>query len=225
MIRALVLGLTLLPLAAIADESGQLVPRDQCTPLYTVQKRGCVAEHVLRCDTAERVIFRNEYVEDGELTDISFSDADYEYLSEWSADGMAFVLDMIENRDPFSMSNILKHGVDAFDQTALVDLQMVAPREAVVLGDAQLTGVTEIWGGGPVDEVAVRATLDLATMEIWIEGMSYVDRMTGTMFDGAYSMTVAGFTEEVPGEPVKILREGDRGFMMDITLFGCGEEG
>lgn len=215
----------LAPFAASADENAQLVPREHCTPLYTVQKRGCVAEHVLRCETPERVLYRNEYIEDGALTDVTFSDNDYEFVDEWNAEGLAFILEMVENRDPFSLSDLRETGVDAFDQTALVDMQVVAPREATVLGDARMTGETLSFDGHVVEEVAVRATVDLATMEFWLEGTSYVDRETGTMFDGAYIMSVDGFDEELPGAPVKVMREGDRGFMHNITLFDCGEPG
>jgi hypothetical protein len=217
--------LIFLPFAATADESGQLVPREACQPLYTVQKRGCVAEHVLRCDLPDGVIYRNEVVENGELTDVSFSDADYEYLDEWNADGLRFILRMVENRDPFSLSALRETGSDVFDQTALVDMQIVAPREALVVGDARVAEDPVELDGRLIDPVRVRATMDLSTMEMWFEGTSYIDRETGTMFDGAYVMSFAGYDEDLPGEPVRILREGDRGFMMNITLFGCGEEG
>ncbi|NND20608.1 MAG: hypothetical protein HKO14_00840, partial [Silicimonas sp.] len=85
--KATAIALLLAPFTATADESGQLVPREHCTPLYTVQKRGCVAEHVLRCETPDRVLFRNEFVEDGALMDVTFSDADYEFVDEWNAEG------------------------------------------------------------------------------------------------------------------------------------------
>lgn len=222
---AIAIVMSLLPLAATADESDQLVPREFCTPLYTVQKRGCVAEHVLICRTPDQVIYRNEYIEDGALVDVTFTDEDYEFLDEWNADGREVVLDLVENRDPFSLSNLRETGVDVFDQTALLDMQIVAPREANILGDARLTGESLDLDGSVLDEVAVRATLDLATMEIWMEGTSYIDRATGTMFDGEFRMTIDGHAEEVPGAPVKVLREGDRGFMHDITLFDCGQPG
>ncbi|NNL35095.1 MAG: hypothetical protein HKP35_04685 [Silicimonas sp.] len=223
--KATAIALLLAPFTATADESGQLVPREHCTPLYTVQKRGCVAEHVLRCETPDRVLFRNEFVEDGALMDVTFSDADYEFVDEWNAEGLKFILGLVDNRDPFSLSNLRDTGVDVFDQTAMVDMQIVAPREATILGDARLTGETLALGGGVLEEVSVRATLNLSSMEIWMEGTSYVDRTTGTMFDGAYRMSIDGFDEELPGAPVEVLRDGDRGFMRNITLFDCGEPG
>ena len=224
MLRLLFIAL-LLPVPAFAQVKPQLFTRDQCTPLYTVQKRGCVAEHVLRCETDDGVVFRNENVEDGELTDVYFSDFDFEFLDAWSSDGSEFVVEMVDNRDPFSLSNIRENGADVFDQTALVDMQIVEPREATIIGDARMTGETLEIEGAVLDEVQVRATMDLSTIEMWIEGRSYIDRETGTLFDGAYDVTVDGRVDEQPGEPVRILREGDRGFMLDITLFGCGEEG
>ncbi|NNF91863.1 MAG: hypothetical protein HKM96_10785, partial [Boseongicola sp.] len=172
--KATAIALLLAPSTATADESGQLVPREHCTPLYTVQKRGCVAEHVLRCETPERVLFRNEFVEDGALMDVTFSDADYEFVDEWNAEGLEFILGLVDNRDPFSLSNLRDTGVDVFDQTAMVDMQIVAPREATILGDARLTGETLALGGGVLEEVSVRATLNLSSMEIWMEGTSYV---------------------------------------------------
>lgn len=203
----------------------QMVAREQCTPLYTVQKKGCVAEHVLRCETPDGVVHRNEYVEDGALMGVNFSDADYEFLEEWSADGTTFLLEIVQNHDPFSLSELRDTGVDAFDQTAIVDMQIVAPREAHIVGGSMLTGNTLEIGDTAVDEISVEASLDLTSMQFWLQGTSYIDQATGTMFDGAYTFTIDGFSEDLPGEPVKILRGGDRGFMMNITLFGCGEQG
>ena len=224
--RSLVaLGLVLMPLAADADESGQLVPRDQCLPLYTVQKRGCVAEHVLRCDMPDGVIYRSEMIEDGELTDVEFADADFEFLSNWNAEGLTFLLELTDNRDPFSLSTLLADGVDQVDQTALVDLQMVAPREAEFTGSAAMTGNVQTIDGGEIETIAVIGSLDLGSMVWEISGEMYLDVTTQTLFNGPSTLEIDGFAEEIPGEPVRILREGDLGFMKDITLFDCGEEG
>lgn len=223
--NALTLALTCLPLTAVADESGQFLSRDQCRPLYSVQKTGCVAEHVLRCETPEGVFYRNEIVEDGELTDVEFSDADFEFVSSWNAEGLIFLLEMVDNRDPFSLSTLLSEGVDQVDQTALVDLQMVAPREAVFTGSSAMTGEIATIDGREVESVAVIGALDLGTMVWEISGQMYLDRATETLFDGPTILTVDGFAEEMPGEPVRIFTEGDPGFMKNITLFDCGEEG
>lgn len=224
--RSLVaLGLVLMPLAANADEVGQLVPRDQCQPLYTVQKNGCVAEHVLRCDTPDGVIYRSEMIEDGELTDVEFADADFEFVSSWNAEGLTFLLELTDNRDPFSLSTLLRDGVDQVDQTALVDLQFVAPREAEFIGSAAMTGNVQTIDGSEIESIAVIGSLDLGSMVWEISGEMYLDVATQTLFNGPSTLEIDGFAEEIPGEPVRILREGDLGFMKDITLFGCGEEG
>lgn len=222
---ALAIALTISPLAALADESGQFLSRAQCQPLYSVQKTGCVAEHVWRCDTPDGVFYRNEVVEDGALTDVEFSDADFEFVSSWNAEGLIFLLEMVENRDPFSLSTLLSEGVDQVDQTALVDLQMVAPREADFRGSSAMTGEVLAIDGREVESVAVVGTLDLGTMVWDLSGVMYLDRQTETLFDGPTVLTIDGFTEEMPGEPVRIFTEGDPGFMKDITLFDCGEEG
>lgn len=221
---ALALGLAFLPFAAFADESGQLVPRDQCQPLYTVQKRGCVAEHVLRCETPEGVIYRSEMIEDGALTDVEFADADFEFVSSWNVEGMNFILEMIDNRDPFSLSALLAEGVDSVDQTALVDLQMVAPREADFVGSAAVTGEVLTVDGSQVDSIAVVGSLDLGTMVWEISGAMFLDRATQTLFNGPSEVSIEGYVEEIPGDPVRIFRAGDPAFMKNITMFDCGEE-
>ena len=221
---ALALGLAFLPFAAFADESGQLVPREQCQPLYTVQKRGCVAEHVLRCETPEGVIYRSEMIEDGALTDVEFADADFEFVSSWNIEGMNFILEMIDNRDPFSLSTLLAEGVDSVDQTALVDLQMVAPREADFVGSAAVTGDVLTVDGSQVDSIAVVGSLDLGTMVWEISGAIFLDRTTQTLFNGPSEVSIEGYVEEIPGDPVRIFREGDPAFMKNITMFDCGEE-
>lgn len=221
---ALALGLVFLPFTAFADESGQLVPRDQCQPLYTVQKRGCVAEHVLRCETPEGVIYRSEMIEDGALTDVEFADADFEFVSSWNVEGMNFILEMIDNRDPFSLSALLAEGVDSVDQTALVDLQMVAPREADFVGSAAVTGEVLTVDGSQVDSIAVVGSLDLGTMVWEISGAMFLDRATQTLFNGPSEVSIEGYVEEIPGDPVRIFRAGDPAFMKNITMFDCGEE-
>lgn len=221
---ALALGLVFLPFTAFADESGQLVPRDQCQPLYTVQKRGCVAEHVLRCETPEGVIYRSEMIEDGALTDVEFADADFEFVSSWNVEGMNFILEMIDNRDPFSLSTLLAEGVDSVDQTALVDLQMVAPREADFVGSAAVTGEVLTVDGSQVDSIAVVGSLDLGTMVWEISGAMFLDRATQTLFNGPSEVSIEGYVEEIPGDPVRIFRAGDPAFMKNITMFDCGEE-
>lgn len=221
---ALALGLVFLPFTAFADESGQLVPRDQCQPLYTVQKRGCVAEHVLRCETPEGVIYRSEMIEDGALTDVEFADADFEFVSSWNVEGMNFILEMIDNRDPFSLSALLAEGVDSVDQTALVDLQMVAPREADFVGSAAVTGEVLTVDGSQVDSIAVFGSLDLGTMVWEISGAMFLDRATQTLFNGPSEVSIEGYVEEIPGDPVRIFRAGDPAFMKNITMFDCGEE-
>lgn len=221
---ALALGLVFLPFTVFADESGQLVPRDQCQPLYTVQKRGCVAEHVLRCETPEGVIYRSEMIEDGALTDVEFADADFEFVSSWNVEGMNFILEMIDNRDPFSLSTLLAEGVDSVDQTALVDLQMVAPREADFVGSAAVTGEVLTVDGSQVDSIAVVGSLDLGTMVWEISGAMFLDRATQTLFNGPSEVSIEGYVEEIPGDPVRIFRAGDPAFMKNITMFDCGEE-
>ncbi|MEQ9039853.1 MAG: hypothetical protein RIE24_16005 [Silicimonas sp.] len=221
---ALALGLVFLPFTAFADESGQLVPRDQCQPLYTVQKRGCVAEHVLRCETPEGVIYRSEMIEDGALTDVEFADADFEFVSSWNVEGMNFILEMIDNRDPFSLSTLLAEGVESVDQTALVDLQMVAPREADFVGSAAVTGEVLTVDGSQVDSIAVVGSLDLGTMVWEISGAMFLDRATQTLFNGPSEVSIEGYVEEIPGDPVRIFRAGDPAFMKNITMFDCGEE-
>lgn len=219
------LALTCLPLAAFADESGQFLSREQCQPLYTVQKTGCVAEHVLRCETPDGLFYRSEVIEDGALTDVEFSDADFEFVSSWNVEGLTFLLELVDNRDPFSLTTLLSEGVDQVDQTALVDLQMVAPREAVFTGSSAMTGEVLTIDGREVESIAVIGALDLGTMVWEISGEMYLDHETQTLFDGPSVLTVDGFTEEMPGKPVRIFTEGSPGFMKDITLFDCGEEG
>lgn len=215
--------LILSPFAALADESGQLVARSACEPLYTVQKRGCMAEHVLRCETPQGLIYRSEFIEDGELTDVEFADADFEFLASWNAEGATFLQGLVENRDPFSLSTLLETGNDTVDQTALVDPQFVAPREAEIVGISRLTGEMRQIGESEVERIAFEGSLDL-TSTVWgIEGDMFLDRATGTLFSGVSQITIDGFTEEVPGDPVRIMREGDRAFMLNITLFDCGE--
>ena len=150
--------LVLLPFAAFGDEAGQLVPRDQCQPLYTVQKRGCVAEHVLRCDTPEGTIYRSEFVEDGVLTDVEFADADFEFLANCNSEGENFLLGLVDNRDPFSLSSLLSTGSDTVDQTALVDPQFVAPREAEIVGISRMTGDARQVGESEVERIAFEGT-------------------------------------------------------------------
>lgn len=213
-----------MPPAAFADANGQFLTRDQCRPLYTVQKTGCMAEHVLRCETPEGLFYRSEIIEDGELTDVEFADADFEFVSSWNAEGAAFLLEMLENRDPFSLSTLLSAGVDQIDQTALVDLRLVAPREAEFVGSAAMTGEVLTVDGSAIDSVAIVGSLDLGTMVWEITGAMYVDRATETLFNGPSELTVDGFTEEVPGDPVRIFRDGHTAFMKNITMFDCGEE-
>ena len=215
--------LALMPPAAFADESGQLVPRDQCQPLYSVQKRGCVAEHVLRCETPGGLVYRHEIIEDGKLTDIEFADADFEYLDSWNAEGERFLLEMVENRDPFSLNDLLSNQVDAVDQTVMVDMQIVAPREVDFVGTAAMTGEVSRIDGNDIEEVAFIGTFDFATMVWEVSGSMFLDRLTRTLFDGPVDITIDGFTETIPGDPVRILREGDPGFMLNITMFDCGE--
>ena len=221
----LVIASSLLPFAALADESGQLLTRDQCEPLYTVQKRGCVSEHVLRCETPDGVIFRNDLIEDGELRDVEFSDAEFEYVDSWNADGQKFLLEMVENRDPFSLTNLIETQVDNIDQTALADLQIVAPREVEIVATSAMTGDVQLIDGREIAEIAFIGTFDFSTMVWEVSGTIYLDRLTRTLFDGPVDIDIGGFTRTLPGEPVRILTEGDPGFMRDITLFDCGEQG
>ena len=66
--------------------------------------------------------------------------------------------------------------------------------------------------------------LDLGTMVWEISGEMYLDLATQTLFNGPSKLEIDGFAEEIPGEPVRILRAGDQGFMLNITMFDCGEE-
>lgn len=212
------------PLTAFADESGELVRRDQCQPLYTVQKRGCVAEHVMRCEVGGDLFYRSDTIQDGELTDIEFSDADFEFVSSWNVDGMNFLLEMIDNRDPFSLSTLVVEGIDGVDQTVLVNPAIVAPREADFVGSSALTGVVQSIDGSEVENIALVGSLDLGTTVWEISGDMYLDQQTQTLFYGTAEFVIEGQTQVVPGDPVKILRKGDVGFMKDITIFDCGEE-
>jgi hypothetical protein len=88
-----------------------------------------------------------------------------------------------------------------------------------------MTGNVQTIDGGEIETIAVIGSLDLGSMVWEISGEMYLDVTTQTLFNGPSTLEIDGFAEEIPGEPVRIFREGDTAFMKNITMFECGEEG
>ncbi|QMU59403.1 MAG: hypothetical protein GKR98_15140 [Boseongicola sp.] len=218
------LSVVCFPFAAVASEDDQLVQREDCSPLYTVQQKGCQATHVLQCQYQGDTIYRFENIEDGALVGIDFETDDFDFLAEWSPTGERTIHGIVANTNPFSFSEMMETGQDTFDQTALVDFQIGLPRESTIVGQMFRTGEVIDVSGFALERVEFDLTMGVGGLAMEIVGDMFIDRLTNTLFDGGGVMTSGGFSMELPGEPVRMLREGDLGFMKNITLFGCGEE-
>ncbi len=219
---------TILAIGVSAPAAGSMrLDAEQCTPIYSVQKSMCAVEHIHRCDIPDGTFFRHEEIEEGDADFVDIYTEDYDQVAAYEEDGPDFLIEITENRDPFSLSNLLATGEDLTDQTAETQLPIFVdalPGELRMA--ARLLGRTETISGIELERGVSVPTIKLVGTAFEASGREnlFIDRTAGVIIRGETTISIGGNSTVESGDPVQILKPGDAFFMLDIPLFGCGDE-
>jgi len=197
--------------------------REDCNPLYSVQKRNCKVEHVYRCETGQGVIWRKENYEPGDPLFVDILTDEGDLLEAWDETDGKVMQGIVENRDPVSLSELRGTGSDQFSQVLQMHFPMfVEPVIANVSGELIDMGETLEVDGVVFDHV--RQTLSIQFNAMQMSGFEdwFVDRATGAIVFGMNRLEsgAAGVTES--GTPVQVIRPGEEGFLENRALYDCG---
>jgi hypothetical protein len=99
-----------------AHAQGYVPDLGMCTPLYSVQMRGCEVQHLYRCNTPDGVLWRNDQWSQDEGRFIDVMHEDGETFAAYDVDEQEFVVrDLAEMRDPLSLKKVRQQGKDLVD--------------------------------------------------------------------------------------------------------------
>ncbi len=206
------------PFSVLAEERAAPVSRDDCTPLYTVQKKLCSVENVWRCDTSGGTIFINEaFGPDGHRT-ATYYNEDYFQIAQDPP-----TRQVQENAgDPFSLSALLENGSDKIDERGKYDLLADGtPMKFRVQGQARLMGETVEISDKQIERAEVQLLGRVGELKYLMTSETYIDRETGTMFGGTISYGPPLSQTRIETDPVSLIREGEDGFMAEIGVHDC----
>ncbi len=211
----------LFPVCVVAQEAAELVPRDSCDALYTVQKRACVVETVWRCETGGGVFFANETIY-ANAVDTRIYTEDYEQIApltkKWKRKA--------RKKDGFALSDLLTDGQDKLLEGGELDILgdgLVMPVQAE--GAMRLTGEDVVLSGITLTRAEAKTVGRVGPLKYLKTADIYIDRDTGTMFTGAFSHGVPPNLVSVEAHPVEVIRPGEDGFMAEAAIHECEASG
>ncbi len=199
----------------------------QCQPIYSVQKSQCVVEHIHRCDIDQGTFFRHIEIEPDDSDFVDIYTEDYDLISAYEVDGSPIMLGITDNRDPFSLAELLQTGQDFQNQTVEMLLPVFSEGSPTELRAAtRLLDQAERISGVDLTRAASVPSLEVTGTAFRAEGREeiFIDRAAGIVIRGETTIIFGGHTRVETGNPVQILKPGDRFFMADIPLYGCGDE-
>jgi hypothetical protein len=222
------LSLTLLSLlGAMAEQAtAQVVSLERpsdCTPVLTVQFRGCQVETFLDCGTLSNPIYRNESYDATGLTIVSHTTSD------------GFIIGVLYPIDDFEIigipdgalstpiAEVLATGQSEFKQDVEVrmfgNFRRPARIESTATrnGDQEL-GVLEVFNfetvflmPPPMDPItALGKSYHYPELELWIEGETTISWPSDS-------------NDEIPKKPARLIHPGEPGFDTTTPEFDCNQ--
>ncbi|MEQ8291788.1 MAG: hypothetical protein RIA08_06250 [Roseovarius sp.] len=200
----------------------QDMPLEACNPVYAVQKRGCQLEKVYTCSVGgEDFLLYREIDEDlfvsTEVTDLEGGSVVY-----WNAEGDFNLIDIAEDRDPVSVSELMETGRDVFDHTALMIVApFIDPIPARFTGEMRLTDETLVLERTVFTKLSSEYRFTLNSLDLFWTGEQYLDRDSHAIIAGSGTGRIDG--SEVPeiAEPVEIIYPDELGFTSDQPQYDC----
>jgi len=217
-----VLTASLVQPTAAQDTRERMPPLEQCTPIYAVQKDGCILEKFFTCDAAGHHTIRAESYWDSGLFYIDYTDKNGNSLLTWSWDELGDFVDVVKVSDPFSMDTLKRDAVDAFDITHLVIHEWFAdPIPSRFSAQLRLTGETIEVDGTVFAQAELEGQTIMNAFVTPIKRHYYIDFDFGTFPWGSNDEERA---EKGMGiyAPLKVIFPNDSEFQRNEPQYGCG---
>lgn len=210
-------------LPGVVLASDPLIPREACTPVYSVQKRNCQVEHLFRCKTGDGVIFRGERWAQDEPLKVDERNVQGDTLREWvSGDGMSFD-GFLKVFDPFDVPAAIASGQDSFHTVVSLRTKRFVEMLPVSF-QGQVTHRGEILRLDGIRfhlfEIQGQIRTRPFAFQVKIDG--YYDMDTGASIWGAGSIIEPGKEDQIGGEPIAVIRPDEPGFGENFGLYDCG---
>ncbi len=169
----------------------QLGASELCAPIYSVHKKGCEIERVFLCDYDQQKTLLYETYEEMEPPAFDLTTFDGDVISSVGVE--VSILEVFENRDPFSLTTLIETGSETSDQTFLSTIPIfVDPTPVDVKSDLKLFDEFVELGGvvfsmGTADyQFRLNALTASAQMDI------YVDPISKAVISGGLEISIAG---------------------------------
>ncbi|WP_210528405.1 hypothetical protein [Rubellimicrobium arenae] len=216
-----------------AQEVGEIYVNiwDAYPPFLTVQYEGCKVETFGRNSAGIMYVNSDESTAPYDALGVVFSpDGDVTNAYGLSGPGINSIL---EDRDPFSLSNLLVRGEDRFDQTVALDLPTYGPgqpynnppvRPSRLDGFVRLDGEATMIDGRSLLTGHGESKLQYGENgPIWTTAAEvFIDQQLGIVLQGRTSQTgPTGSVVVSGGLPMDFIFPGEPGFMAEKPLIGC----
>ena len=216
-------ALALMPGSAAAQT---MPPLDGCTPVYTVEHRACQITHLYRCEADGEIFWRLDEITGGVEpgTSVELRSADGDILGLWNKETGPVLLEMLENRDPFSVSDLRSEGFDVMDQRARMRYGRMPEMTVDLNAESRLTGERVEIDGTVFERTLTTGTMTMPQGVMALAAQEYLDTELGVMLTGDVETRLGQRSSTAPAEPVRIAREGDARFLAPFPILDCGEE-
>lgn len=231
MIRATLTALAFVPLTALPGLAGaggaHKGPDPQsCEPVYSVQLRECQALNIYRCAQGGETIVYQELIDPDSETMDAFVTPDGDVLYSVARGTGLGLHRVVDNRDPFSASTLMREGTDLVDQSLEIRLPLYSGVNVVQysLRTEMRDEVVEIDG-----HRFARATgypdLELTPGGVRLTGSTeyYIDLENSIVFEGESVLELLGSREEFPTAPARIIAPGRSGKLPTEPFLDCGK--
>lgn len=198
--------------------------RQACVPLYSIQKRDCVVEHIYRCDTEAGLFWRSEeFVEEDQDVMTEIRDPEGNILWVESLEDGVMVSGILEMRNPVSISQALRTGSDLFDMTAAFQSPFfVDPIIAPYKGESVQNGEPITVDGLSFTPLRQNAEMQLNALTLTGYADLFVESEDGFFVYGEVLIDAGGSQMIQGGVPVQVIRPGEDGFLKNRGLYDCG---
>jgi hypothetical protein len=221
--RKLLIFICLLALPANAQT---LPDREACEAVYSVQKLNCTSVNIYRCANPEATVIWQEYLEGGDPPFDTLFTADGDILYDANRSTGKGMLQIIENRDPFSLGALLNDGFETVDQLVLMQFPpFIEPSLAEIQERTELIDETVQIDGHDLQRAVAYYTLSFTANALRIEHVlqQYIDRQNHLFFTGDIVVELFGHSESSGDIPTRIIPPSASGVLPDRPLIGCGE--
>ena len=218
---------TFLIWAAMASGAVAQVP-PSCTPVLTVLKNNCSLQNIYKCNGPDGLGIYSEIYDDGLQGIAEYYTSDLAFIKAVEIGDISHfsVIAIINSGKEFSLKLLLETGTATVRRKILIQAGFIPQKPIGINADFRLGNETI-----EIDGTRLRAGSSIADIvigrpfgAIHEESEIFYSEQDGILFEGKHTIRMGdqGEVEEYDEHPIKLIRQGQKGFMSTTPEHQCG---